>query len=298
MNKKKKQKWAIIIIVVVTIAMVSSIFLSQTSSLKKSSDTQAKKSADKDGSVKANTTASNSDTKKEKTQTKATNTTKEFRVVWGFADIDKDFVIQAKDSNDGDKTADYVFVKFTKEIMQGKGKNSAVLSSNYKLDGKPLPKGSTIVASIQGYDEEKLSNKITIKLPNGYLKGVNSNHTLQIAKDIQSKDGKAISGDLSLKLSYSKSQDENVAKNTKIVANANKGMPEYTIEQIGKQLPYNTLVVISLHTKTPQNYKVYVGDHELPLRKKKTGEQVFIDTIGEDYTQDEVKSLIKIKKVK
>lgn len=291
MNKKKKQRLTIIVISVVTLAMISSVVLTQTAALRSNSKEQSKAQTQnkesKDNKKDAN----------KKTPSVKPNPDKELRVLWAFADIDRDFMIQSKDPSDGDKSADYIFVKFSNEILDDKSKNSTTLVENYKLDGQPLPKGTVILPEIKGYDAEILKDKITIKLPNGYLKGVNAPHTLELSKEIKSKYGKNITGDLKLTLSYSKSESvvEKEDKN-----NTNKqieGMPKYSVE-IGKSLPYSTLVVVSLDTKTPEKYKVSVGGHVLPLKSKKTGEKVFIDVIEKDYAEDEAKNLIKIEEVK
>jgi hypothetical protein len=294
-NNQKKRKLSIIVIAVVTIAMISSIFLTQLGSIKGSKTKEQTKQSDTSKEQSKETNA-----KGEEAKEAAEN--KEFRVLWAFADIDKDFMIQTKDSSDGDAKADYIFMKFTTEVLDDKSASSALQVSNYKLDGQPLPKGTVITPEIAGYDESTLKDKLTIKLPNGYLKGVNAPHTLEISKNIKSKSGKAISGDLKLSLSYSKSETkaQSEAKGKDGAANnaaVNKGMPKYTVE-IGKNLPYSTLVAVYLDTKTPESYKVSVGSDVLQLRQKKTGEKVFIDVINKDYTQDEVNSLIKIEKVK
>ncbi|KYH28010.1 MULTISPECIES: hypothetical protein [Clostridium] len=299
MNNQKKRKLSIIVIAVVTIAMISSIFLTQLGSIKQRNTKEQTKQSE---TSKEQSKEQSKETNAKGDSTQKTAQDKEFRVLWAFADIDKDFMIQAKDSSDGDTSADYIFMKFTDEVLDDKSASSALQVSNYKLDGQPLPKGTVITPEIKGYDDSTLKDKLTIKLPNGYLKGVNAPHTLEISNNIKSKRGKAISGDLKLSLSYSKSEakaqaEANGKNGTANNATANKGMPKYTVE-IGKNLPYSTLVAVYLDTKTPENYKVSVGSDVLELRQKKTGEKVFINVINKDYTQDEVNSLIKIEKVK
>ncbi|KOA20595.1 hypothetical protein CLHOM_07370 [Clostridium homopropionicum DSM 5847] len=290
MNKQKKQKFLRIVVGVVSVAMVASVGISMIpGSSKANSNGDNKKIEDK----------AKDNQQQGKTEAKA-DPNKDLRVLWAFADIDRDFLIQKKDTSDGDTTADYIFIKFSNEILTDKSENSATLALNYTFDGKPLPKGTEVLADIQGYDNSGIIDKLTIKLPNGYLKGVNAPHTLDISSKIKSKYGKAITGDLKLQLSYSKSEsitNGTIKEDPKKTTSKSEDIPKYTVE-VGKSLPYSTLVLVQLDTKTPENYKVSIDGTSLPLKSKSTGEKVFIDVIDKDYAEDEVNKLIKIEKVK
>lgn len=290
MNKQKKQKFLRIVVAVVSVAMVASVGISMIPGSSKGNN--------KSNNTKIEDKANNSQ-QQGKTETKV-DPNKDLRVLWAFADVDRDFLIQKKDTSDGDTTADYIFIKFSNEILTDKSENSAILASNYTFDGKPLPKGAEVLADIQGYDKSGLVDKLTIKLPNGYLKGVNAPHSIDISSKIKSKYGKAITGDLKLKLSYSKSEsitNGTIKDNSKNSTSKSEGIPKYTVE-VGKSLPYSTLILVQLNTKTPENYKVSIEGISLPLKQKSTGEKVFIDVVDKDYAEDEVNSLLKIEKIK
>lgn len=290
MNKQKKQKFLKIVVVVVSVAMIASVGISMIPGSSKGNN--------KGNNTKIEDKANNSQ-QQEKTETKA-DPNKELRILWAFADVDRDFLIQKKDISDGDTTSDYIFIKFSNEILTDKSENSATLASNYTFDGKVLPKGAEVLADIQGYDKSGLMDKITIKLPNGYLNGVNAPHSLDISSKIKSKYRKAITGDLKLQLSYSKSEritNGKIKDTSKTTTSKSEDIPKHTVE-VGKSLPYSTLVLVQLDTKTPENYKVSIDGISLPLKQKSTGEKVFIDVIDKDYAEDEVNSLIKIEKLK
>ena len=290
MNKQKKQKFLRIVVAVVSVAMVASVGISMIPGSSK---------VDNNGNNTKIEDKAKDNQQQGKSEAKA-DPNKELRVLWAFADIDRDFLIQKKDTSDGDTTADYIFIKFSNEVLTDKSENSATLIGSYTFDGKPLPKGSEVVADIQGYDNSGLVDKLTIKLPNGYLKGVNAPHSLDISSKIKSKYGKVMTGDLKLQLSYSKSEsitNGTIKDNSKNTTGKSEDIPKYTIE-VGKSLPYSTLVLVQLDTKTPEKYKVSIAGISLPLKEKSTGEKVFIDVVDKDYAEDEVNKLIKIEKVK
>ena len=284
-----------IVIIIVTIAMVASVIGSLIGGIVSTSQSEKGKTTTNEKNVKDEGTEANPD--------------KEFRVHWAYADIDKDFMIQSKDEKDEDTTADYIFIKFTNEILADKSINSATNKANYKLNGQTLPEKSEVTLRITGLDTTELIDSVTIKLPDGYLKGVNAPHTLELAKELKDKYGKAIVGDLKLQLSYSKSDsiegknnngstDNKGNKNNETSPNSqNKDMPKYTVE-IGKGLPYATLVMVTLDTKTPENYSVNIGEYKLTLDTKQDGTKVFIEVLDDIYQQDEVERLIEIKKIK
>lgn len=267
--------------------------------------------------------------KQQKDTASATNgTSSQFRVKSAFADIDTDMTIEDTDSKDDDANADYVFVTFTSAVSDNKKADSTnpFNIKSYKLDGKDLPDKSRIV------QEKDYNYKVIIILPNGYLKGINANHSLEISKDLKNKSGLNISGDLTLKLPYSKSGDntgnkttstnnKNASNSTKpsnssssssnsstipktvtaeekaAIAKNNESMPKYTVELV-KTIPMTTIVLVYLDTTTPENYKVSVAGVNLQLKvnKNKQDKKVFINSIDQEYELDEVKQLVKIEK--
>lgn len=292
MKRKPKQKLMMIVVTVVTIAMVASVIGSLLGGILNTSNTGKGKTTTNEENVKDKEAEVNPD--------------KEFRVHWAYADIDRDFMIQNKDEEDEDTTADYIFIKFTNEVLADNSLNGATNKANYKLNGEALPDKSEVNLRIMGLDTTELIDSVTIKLPDGYLKGVNAPHTLELSKELKDKYGKAIVGDLKLQLSYSKSDSVEDKSNNGSTDNKgnetnpnsqNNDIPKYTIE-IGKGLPYATLVMVTLDTKTPENYSVSVGEYKLPLDTKKDGTKVFIDVLDDIYQQDEVERLIQIKKIK
>ncbi len=236
----------------------------------------------------------------------------DFKAKSAYADVDLDMVIQDKDPKDDDASADYVFLAFTCDVADSKKDDDSnpFNVKSYKLDGNPLPKNTTI--------STKNSKEIIIKLPNEALKGVNSSHSVDIAKTLLDKNGKKIQGDLSLKLPYSNSSNasgnNSAANNTSTNTNKdtnkdaknktqsstvepNANMPKYTIE-LGKAIPLATVVLVKLDTKEPENYKVTVDGVQLEPKKNSNGENIFISPIKKVYEMDEVKKLIKIEKIK
>jgi hypothetical protein len=265
---------------------------------------------------------------KQQKNTNITNngTSSQFRVKSAFADIDADMMIQDKDPKDDDTNADYVFITFTSTVSDTKKSDSSnpFNIKNYKLDGKDLPDKSKIILD-KNYDY-----KVIIVLPDGYLKGINSNHSLEISKGLKNKNGLNISEDLNLKLPFSKSEDgtvnktasndtKNASNTTKssnssnnsssstttnkpitadekaAIAKNNENMPKYTVE-ILKTIPQATIVLVNLDTSTPEKYKVSITGVKLDLKTNKEGKKVFINSVDKEYELDEVKQLIKIEK--
>ncbi|UFJ61984.1 Ig-like domain-containing protein [Brevibacillus sedimenti] len=124
----------------------------------------------------------------------------EFKVLWAFADVDADLVVEDVDSDgDGDNENDYIFLTFSAPFSTTGDFKNVLKTANYTLDGKDLPVGSQVVANIEGYNG---TNAITIILPDGTLKGKNAPHVLNISKYLESAKGTKISGALQLKLAY------------------------------------------------------------------------------------------------
>ncbi len=248
----------------------------------------------------------------------------EFKVKSAFADVDRDMVIQDKDPKDDDTSADYIFIKFTNQVADNKKNDDSnpVSLKNYTLDNSSLPSGTKI------YVEN--GNQVVIKLKDGYLKGVNSPHSLAISKNLLNKEGTKIKGNLNLKLPYSNSSSDNStngssanSENTNNAGNtnnssnnstskgsssqsnssssgsnnANSNLPKYTIE-LAKGLPGATVVLVRLDTPNPENYKVSIEGTQLDLKTDKDGKKVFIKGIKKVYELDQVQKLIKIENAK
>ncbi|WP_312109647.1 invasin domain 3-containing protein [Brevibacillus reuszeri] len=127
-----------------------------------------------------------------------------FKVVWAFADVDTDLIVEDVDAADADVNHDYIFVTFSSAISTTGDFKNVLKTSNYTIDGKDLPIGSQIVADIPGYTDATpdVVDSITIILPQGTLNGKNAPHVLNISKYLENKKGTKISGDLQLKLAY------------------------------------------------------------------------------------------------
>lgn len=124
----------------------------------------------------------------------------EFKVVWAFADVDADLVVEDEDTNDADKENDYIFLTFSAPFSKTGDFKNVLKTANYTLDGKDLPVGSQVEAKIEGRDN--VANAITIILPQGTLNGKNAPHVLNISPYLESAKGTKISGALQLKLAY------------------------------------------------------------------------------------------------
>ncbi len=118
---------------------------------------------------------------------KPTETEKDkFEIIWSFADVDEDLDVNTTNGKD-DAKRDYVYIKFNKPIsMSGDSKN-VLNTSNYKLNKMPLPKGTEIKSNIKGLDDaDKVTDSITIVLPNEYLNGKNEPHIITISSYLES----------------------------------------------------------------------------------------------------------------
>ncbi|WP_243187022.1 Ig-like domain-containing protein [Clostridium muellerianum] len=118
-------------------------------------------------------------------KTDAVQADNKFAVKWAFAD--QDTVLNPAEHGDGDNTADYIYVKFNKaESITGDATN-VLKTSNYSLDGEPLPTGTQITANIAGYDDKDgVNDSITIKLKQGTLNHKNAPHVLTISSYLES----------------------------------------------------------------------------------------------------------------
>jgi hypothetical protein len=100
-------------------------------------------------------------------------------VLWFFADVDDGKLVENTDPEDNDSSFDYVFVKFSNPISVAGSYTEAFKISNYQINGRALPSGTTIENSINGFDDGRLDrnanticDSVTIKLPNGYLESL------------------------------------------------------------------------------------------------------------------------------
>lgn len=146
-------------------------------------------------------------------------TATDFDIEWIFADIDFNLRVEDVDALEGPSTAwegkqldfdgaathnddpayyteddteeyDFVFIKFTKALATSGDFKNVLKTSNYTLDGQPLPTGTSIVANIKNYDDfDSVVDSVTIRLPQGYLEKVNSPHNINISKYLESAAG-------------------------------------------------------------------------------------------------------------
>lgn len=252
---------------------------------------------------------------------------KEVSIRYAFADIDFDKIIQENDSKDDSTKADYIFIRFTGSIVPKTVKNSIMDIKNYKLDGKVIPNNSKVLI-----DKQVGETQLVIQLPNKTLKGKNAGHTLEINKDININDITKINGELKFDLPYSKkSNNTSIAKgegkvspkdsnsnnkndksnvnkqntdsnksgdNKKSSTNKNDSqIPKYTME-LGKGIPFTTIILVRLDVADVTQYQVTVAGEKLDIKTDGKGKKVFIKGIKKDYSYDEVQERIKIEKIK
>ncbi|MBY6899724.1 cell wall-binding repeat-containing protein [Clostridium botulinum] len=109
-----------------------------------------------------------------------------FEIIWSFADVDEDLDVNTTNGKD-DAKHDYVYIKFNKPISVSGNSKSVLNTSNYKLNKMPLPKGTEIKPNIKGLDDaDKVTDSITIVLPNEYLNGKNEPHIITISSYLES----------------------------------------------------------------------------------------------------------------
>ncbi|UUN84525.1 cell wall-binding repeat-containing protein [Clostridium botulinum] len=109
-----------------------------------------------------------------------------FEIIWSFADVDEDLDVNTTNGKD-DAKHDYVYIKFNKPISVSGDSKSVLNTSNYKLNKMHLPKGTEIKPNIKGLDDaDKVTDSITIVLPNEYLNGKNEPHIITISSYLES----------------------------------------------------------------------------------------------------------------
>lgn len=210
----------------------------------------------------------------------------EFYVRYAYADIDMDQIIQDVDKKDDDSSGDYIFIRFSSEVIQSSDKTSPGNLNNYKFDGQPLPKGSEMLI------RKEMPQLLIVKMPQGTLKNKNSGHTIEVSKNISNGKNK-ITGETKLLLPYSESVKDK-AKNdqNKDVYNG----PKYKVE-VGKAIPYNTLVIVRIQEERPEDYKVSIDNVTLEIKETNEKEKVHIGNINKDYSYGEVLQKIKVEKI-
>lgn len=118
----------------------------------------------------------------------------DFLIEWAFADTDHDLVVEStqtgtqKDSPNGQYLAsehDFVFIKFNKPINE----RYATDISEYFIAPPPnifkLPAGSFIVPHINGYDDDTITNSITIVLPEGTISNGHNKYVVNIPQYVK-----------------------------------------------------------------------------------------------------------------
>lgn len=128
----------------------------------------------------------------------------EFKVAWAAADEDGDFTNGLTEvTPGGDNKNDAVYVKFTQPVKITGSNSSALTTTNYTLNGDPLPKGTQVVADIHGYDNfDSVIDSVTIILPDNTLTKSIDATVITVSPYIQNTDGKALANGGQFKLTY------------------------------------------------------------------------------------------------
>lgn len=143
----------------------------------------------------------------------------DFEVVWSFADVDADLVVEDNDGSDDDMSYDYVYVKYSQPISVTGDYKNATKTTNYTLDGQTLPTGTQIFANIQGYDNlDDVVDSVTIRLPQGTLDGENAPHVINVSSFIENTDAEKLANPGERTLEYDNYADWNVDMATDIAA--------------------------------------------------------------------------------
>lgn len=228
------------------------------------------------------------------------NVNEDFYVKYAYADIDMDQIIQDVDKKDDDTSADYIFIRFSTKVIQSNNATSVGNPNNYKLDGKSLPKES------ETFIRKEIPQLLIVKIPQGTLKNKNSGHTIEINDNITNGKNK-IMGETKLLLPYSKSvkiegqNKKNVnkekGKNDKNIGSKNESnIPKYKVE-VGKGIPYNTLVLVKIQEGKAEEYKVSIDNVNLEIKETNEKEKVHVGYVKKDYGYDEVLRYLKIEKI-
>ncbi|WP_282804188.1 hypothetical protein [Clostridium tetani] len=227
----------------------------------------------------------------------------DFYVKYAYADIDMDQIIQDVDKKDDDTSADYIFIRFSAEVIQNNDETSIGNPNNYKLNGQPLPKGS------ESFIRKEMPQLLIFKIPQGTLKNKNSGHTIEISKNVLNGKNKII-GETKLLLPYSEpikdegqnKKDDNKEKNNKeqdVKNGQNKNVsnvPKYKVE-VGKGIPYNTLVLVKIQEGKAEDYKVSIDNVGLEIKETNEKQKVHVGYVKKDYSYSEVLQKVKVEKI-
>lgn len=151
----------------------------------------------------------------------------EFKVAWAAADSDGDFTngLTTVGDSDGDKKGDgdgkndAVYVKFTQPVKITGSNSSALTTTNYTLNGDPLPKGTQVVADINGYDSfDSVIDSVTIILPDKTLTNEIDATVITVSPYIQNTDGKALANGGQFKLTHNYGVEKDVDDVSKLKA--------------------------------------------------------------------------------
>jgi|GEM_PF-1889077 len=122
----------------------------------------------------------------------AETSTNDFKVMWAFADNNSNFDEATAEANMGG-TVDSVYIKFSRSVKVSGGVANALSTTNYTLNGQPLPIGTQIVANIAGYDDLDTSiDSVTIILPDGTLGALNKPHVINISTTLTASNDDAL----------------------------------------------------------------------------------------------------------
>ncbi len=133
---------------------------------------------------------------------------KQFKVAWAVVAEDDKNGNNKVDITEATKTAQgrTIFIKFTDAIAVSGDIANVTKESNYTINGRALPQGTTIRVGIEGYDSKAIqhgvnASSITITLPANYY--VNGDNTVvNISPSVQSRAGATLQGDNEIRLPY------------------------------------------------------------------------------------------------
>lgn len=125
-----------------------------------------------------------------------------FKVLWATADTNYSDGFTTRQVAPHATSQDAIYVKFNKAVKVTGEHVNALTTSNYTLNGAPLPQGTKIVADIKNYDDkDQVVDSVTIILPDGTLTNAETT-VVTISEFIESATGEKLTNGGQKKLSY------------------------------------------------------------------------------------------------
>ncbi|KAJ52037.1 hypothetical protein CTM_09701 [Clostridium tetanomorphum DSM 665] len=138
-----------------------------------------------------------------------------FKILWAVADTNYSDGFDTLTDEKNTLEKDAVYIKFNKPVKVSGSYANALTTSNYTLNGAPLPTGTQIVADIKNYDDKDAQvDSITIVLPNGTLTNAKTT-VVTISNFIESIDGEQLTNGGQKKLPYQINGDVNTEASVK-----------------------------------------------------------------------------------